>query len=157
MSENIRKYVDYEGLKHFKTKLDGKFVDLYDYVNNLLDGAIVKKQVFYALDENLDRIPVYEEAEGEASGDIVYYERSGNGSVSSPYVYTAADPQPAPGSTLEEGLYYQTGDYETTLVKTDDPVLDPETGEPVYVDASILDGYCEISEAEVRELFEEGN
>ena len=102
-------------------------------------------------------IPVYEEAEGEASGDIVYYERSGNGSVSSPYVYTAADPQPAPGSTLEEGLYYQTGDYETTLVKTDDPVLDPETGEPVYVDVSILDGYCEISEAEVRELFEEGN
>ena len=157
MPADTRRYVDLEGLRLFKEKLDIKFQESKDYVNDLLEGAVVQKQVFYALDEGLNRIPVYEEATGTASGEEVYYERSGNGSVSSPYVYTVADPQPTEGTELEEGLYYRTGEYETTLIDSGDPVIDPETGEYVYVMATILDGNGEITEAEIRELFEGGN
>ena len=157
MPTETRRYVDLEGLRLFKQKLDIKFQESKEYVDELLEGAVVDKQVFYALDEGLNRIPVYEEATGTASGEEVYYERSGNGSVSSPYVYTVADPQPEAGTELEDGLYYRTGEYETTLIDSGDPVIDPETGEYVYVKATILDGQGEITEAEIRELFEEGN
>ena len=185
MSVDKRLFVDLEGLKLFKSKLNlelkaiqdyAKDLGIYvitedggvekkvlqsgvvkDYVDGLLDGAVVQKQVFYLLDDGLNRIPVYEEAEGTASGGEVYYERSGNGSVSNPYVYTAADPQPESGTVLPEGLYYRTGEYEMTLIDTGDPVIDPETGEYVFVEATILDGQGEITEAEIRELFEEGH
>ena len=174
MSVETKKYIDLTGLQSYDVKIkewiknhgpeiptnvsefinDAEYIT-EDHLNALLENAIVQKQVYYRLNENGDRIPVYEEAEGIASNDEVYYERSGNGSVSDPYVYTAADPQPEPGTVLEPGLYYRTGEYETTLVPTDDPVIDETTGEYIYVDASILDGQGEITEEEIKELFED--
>lgn len=174
MSVETKKYVDLKGLQSYDVKIkewiknhgpeiptnvsefinDAEYIT-EDYLNALLENAIVQKQVYYRLSESGDRIPIYEEAEGVASVDEVYYERSGNGSISDPYVYTAADPQPEPGTVLEPGFYYRTGEFETTLVPTDDPVIDETTGEYIYVDASILDGQGEITEEEIRELFED--
>lgn len=158
--DNKRKYVDYEGLKLFKSKfqdkVQGEIGSVREYVDSLLEGAVVDKQAFYVLDSKGDRIPIYAEASGEASGEVVYYWRSGNGSISNPYVYTPADPQPQEGTELEPGLYYKTEDFEITVEDTGDPVIDPDTGEPVYIKSTLIDGPGEIPDPEIRELFEEG-
>jgi len=159
MSIEERHYVDLEALRVFKTKMDKTIEDgdnsVKNYVDDIFTNTQVVKPVYYALDATGDRIPIYEEAEGEAESGVVYYTRTGTGSNTHPYVYEVADPQPTPGSILDPGMYYQTEEFETTLENTGDPVLDDTTGEQITVVATILDGAGEITEADIMDLFDE--
>lgn len=159
MSTDTRLFVDLEALRLFKSKMDNEFKkgddSVLEYVDGVFNNTQVIKPVYYALNGSGDRIPIYEEAEGEAEQGVVYYTRTGTGSNTHPYVYTIADPQPTPGSTLDPGMYYQTGEYEKTFINTEDPVIDPETGEQVTDIATILDGSGEITTADILDLFDE--
>ena len=159
MSINEKLFVDLEALRLFKSKMDRVIKDgdteVLEYVDNVFNNTQVVKPVYYALNESGDRIPIYEEAEGEAESGVVYYTRSGIGSTAHPYVYEIADPQPTPGEILEPGMYFQTGEYEKTFTDTGDPVIDDVTGEQVTDTATILDGAGEISKEEILDLFDE--
>lgn len=124
-----------------------------EYVDGILASSIIKKTVYYVLDEDGNRIPIYDEAKGEAVSTETYYTREGLGTTSDPYVYIVADPQPEEGTDLESGVYYRTGEFETSFVETDDPVIDEETGEPLEEDANLIDGDGTISDPEIRDLF----
>ena len=159
MSMEERRYVDLEALRLFKTKMDDIIENgdnkVLAYVDDVFNNTQVLKPVYYELDDQGNRIPVYEEAEGTAQSEVTYYTRTGTGSNTHPYVYTVADPQPTPGEPLDPGLYYQTGEYVQTFVDTGDPVMDPSTGEQVTTVATILDGEGEITTADIMDLFDE--
>ena len=116
--------------------------------------------------ENGDFVYKYQEATGTAISGTVYYEKTGQGTTSDPYVYT--EKTVMEGESVE-GLYIRAGKYTTTNPSEEEmnyPVLDEEgnqkTEEVSVVDSStqnavisIMREYTTISDTEILDMFVE--
>lgn len=117
--------------------------------------------------ENGDFVYKYQEATGTAVTGTVYYERTGQGITTDPYVYV--EKQVTEGTSVE-GLYVRIGRYTTVNPSEEElnyPVLDEEgnqkTEEVSVMDTStqnavisIMKEYTTISDAEILDMFVEG-
>ena len=116
--------------------------------------------------ENGDFVYKYQEATGTAVTGTVYYERTGQGTTTDPYVYT--EKTVAEGESVE-GLFIRAERYTTTNPSEEElnyPVLDEEgnqkTEEVSVMDTStqnavisIMKDYTTISDTEILDLFVE--
>lgn len=121
------------------------------------------KNLYYQI-ENGDFVYKYQEATGTAISGTVYYEKTGQGTTSDPYVYT--EKTVMEGESVE-GLYIRVGKYTTTNPSEEEmnyPVLDEEgnqkTEEVSVVDGSTQDAiisimrdYTTISDTEILDMF----
>ena len=117
--------------------------------------------------ENGDFVYKYREATGTAVTGTVYYERTGQGTTTDPYIYV--EKQVTEGTSVE-GLYVRIGRYTTVNPSEEElnyPVLDEEgnqkTEEVSVMDTStqnavisIMKEYTTISDAEILDMFVEG-
>ena len=116
--------------------------------------------------ENGDFVYKYQEATGTAVTGTVYYERTGQGTTTDPYVYV--EKQVTEGTSVE-GLYVRVGRYTTTNPSEEElnyPVLDEEGNQKTEVVSvvdtstqsaiiSIMKDYTTISDTEILDLFVE--
>ena len=116
--------------------------------------------------ENGDFVYKYQEATGTAVTGTVYYERTGQGTTTDPYVYV--EKQVTEGTSVE-GLYVRIGRYTTVNPSEAElhyPVLDEEGNQkPEMVSVvdtstqsaiiSIMKDYTTISDTEILDLFVE--
>ena len=123
------------------------------------------KNLYYQI-ENGDFVYKYQEATGTAISGTVYYEKTGQGTTSDPYVYT--EKTVMEGESVE-GLYIRVGKYTTTNPSEEEinyPVLDEQgnqkTEEVSVVDnstqnavISIMREYTTISDTEILDMFVE--
>lgn len=86
MPESVTKYVDYNGLAYFKSKLDDKFEDLYDYIDEAVDieasGSIqgyYHNGVFYSDSEYHNAI--------EAKENFIYIDKGDSNKL---YIYNGS-------------------------------------------------------------------
>lgn len=121
------------------------------------------KNLYYQI-ENGDFVYKYQEATGTAISGTVYYEKTGQGTTSDPYVYT--EKTVMEGESVE-GLYIRVGKYTTTNPSGEEmnyPVLDEQgnqkTEEVSVVDESTQDAiisimrdYTTISDTEILDMF----
>lgn len=121
------------------------------------------KNLYYQI-ENGDFVYKYQEATGTAISGTVYYEKTGQGTTSDPYVYT--EKTVMEGESVE-GLYIRVGKYTTTNPSEEEmnyPVLDEQgnqkTEEVSVVDESTQDAiisimrdYTTISDTEILDMF----
>ena len=149
----------------------------------ILTGGVVKNYVdkqlesvskvssetkgLYYRRENGDFVYKYQEATGTAVTGTVYYERTGQGTTTDPYIYV--EKQVTEGTSVE-GLYVRIGRYTTVNPSEEElnyPVLDEEgnqkTEEVSVMDTStqnavisIMKEYTTISDAEILDMFVEG-
>ena len=117
--------------------------------------------------ENGDFVYKYQEATGTAVSGTVYYERTGQGTTTDPYVYV--EKQVTEGTSVE-GLYVRVGRYTTVNPSEEElnyPVLDEEGNQKTEVVSvvdtstqsaiiSIMKDYTTISDTEILDLFVEG-
>lgn len=140
-----------------------------DYVDKQLESvskvSSETKGLYYQR-ENGDFVYKYQEATGTAVSGTVYYERTGQGTTSDPYVYT--EKIVVEGESVE-GLFIRAGRYTTTNPSEEEmnyPVLDEEgnqkTEEVSVVDnstqnaiISIMREYTTISDTEILDMFVE--
>ena len=140
-----------------------------DYVDKQLESvskvSSETKGLYYRR-ENGDFVYKYQEATGTAVSGTVYYERTGQGTTSDPYVYT--EKIVVEGESVE-GLFIRAGRYTTTNPSEEEmnyPVLDEEgnqkTEEVSVVDnstqnaiISIMREYTTISDTEIIDMFVE--
>ncbi len=140
-----------------------------DYVDKQLESvskvSSETKGLYYRR-ENGDFVYKYQEATGTAVSGTVYYERTGQGTTSDPYVYT--EKIVVEGESVE-GLFIRAGRYTTTNPSEEEmnyPVLDEQgnqkTEEISVVDAStqnaiisIMKDYTTISDTEILDMFVE--
>ena len=140
-----------------------------DYVDKQLESvskvSSETKGLYYRR-ENGDFVYKYQEATGTAVSGTVYYERTGQGTTSDPYVYT--EKIVVEGESVE-GLFIRAGRYTTTNPSEEEmnyPVLDEEgnqkTEEVSVVDnstqnaiISIMKDYTTISDTEILDMFVE--
>ena len=116
--------------------------------------------------ENGDFVYKYQEATGTAVTGTVYYERTGQGTTTDPYVYV--EKQVTEGISVE-GLYVRIGRYTTVNPSEEElnyPVLDEEGNQKTEVVSvvdtstqsaiiSIMKDYTTISDTEILDLFVE--
>ena len=116
--------------------------------------------------ENGDFVYKYQEATGTAVTGTVYYERTGQGTTTDPYVYV--EKQVTEGTSVE-GLYVRVGRYTTVNPSEEElnyPVLDEEGNQKTEVVSvvdtstqsaiiSIMKDYTTISDTEILDLFVE--
>ena len=116
--------------------------------------------------ENGDFVYKYQEATGTAVKGTVYYERTGQGITTDPYVYV--EKQVTEGTSVE-GLYVRVGRYTTVNPSEEElnyPVLDEEGNQKTEVVSvvdtstqsaiiSIMKDYTTISDTEILDLFVE--
>ena len=116
--------------------------------------------------ENGDFVYKYQEATGTAVTGTVYYERTGQGTTTDPYVYV--EKQVIEGTSVE-GLYVRIGRYTTVNPSEEElnyPVLDEEGNQKTEVVSvvdtstqsaiiSIMKDYTTISDTEILDLFVE--
>lgn len=116
--------------------------------------------------ENGDFVYKYQEATGTAVTGTVYYERTGQGTTTDPYVYV--EKQVTEGTSVE-GLYVRIGRYTTVNPSEEElnyPVLDEEGNQKTEVVSvvdtstqsaiiSIMKDYTTISDTEILDLFVE--
>ena len=116
--------------------------------------------------ENGDFVYKYQEATGTAVTGTVYYERTGQGITTDPYVYV--EKQVTEGTSVE-GLYVRIGRYTTVNPSEEElnyPVLDEEGNQKTEVVSvvdtstqsaiiSIMKDYTTISDTEILDLFVE--
>ena len=116
--------------------------------------------------ENGDFVYKYQEATGTAVTGTVYYERTGQGITTDPYVYV--EKQVTEGTSVE-GLYVRIGRYTTVNPSEEElnyPVLDEE-GNQKTEEVSVMDTSTQnavisimkdstISDAEILDMFVEG-
>ena len=116
--------------------------------------------------ENGDFVYKYQEATGTAVTGTVYYERTGQGTTTDPYVYV--EKQVTEGTSVE-GLYVRVGRYTTVNPSEEElnyPVLDEEGNQKTEVVSvvdtstqsaiiSIMKNYTTISDTEILDLFVE--
>ena len=116
--------------------------------------------------ENGDFVYKYQEATGTAVSGTVYYERTGQGTTTDPYVY--AEKQVTEGTSVE-GLYVRVGRYTTVNPSEEElnyPVLDEEGNQKTEVVSvvdtsthnaiiSIMKEYTTISDTEILDMFVE--
>ena len=116
--------------------------------------------------ENGDFVYKYQEATGTAVTGTVYYERTGQGTTTDPYVYV--EKQVTEGTSIE-GLYVRVGRYTTVNPSEEElnyPVLDEEGNQKTEVVSvvdnstqsaiiSIMKDYTTISDTEILDLFVE--
>ena len=116
--------------------------------------------------ENGDFVYKYQEATGTAVSGTVYYERTGQGTTTDPYVYV--EKQVTEGTSVE-GLYVRVGRYTTVNPSEEElnyPVLDEEGNQKTEVVSvvdtstqsaiiSIMKDYTTISDTEILDLFVE--
>ena len=140
-----------------------------DYVDKQLESvskvSSETKGLYYRR-ENGDFVYKYQEATGTAVSGTVYYERTGQGTTSDPYVYT--EKIVVEGESFE-GLFIRAGRYTTTNPSEEEmnyPVLDEQgnqkTEEVSVVDnstqnaiISIMREYTTISDTEILDMFVE--
>ena len=140
-----------------------------DYVDKQLESvskvSSETKGLYYQR-ENGDFVYKYQEATGTAISGTVYYEKTGQGTTSDPYVYT--EKTVAEGESVE-GLFIRAGRYTTTNPSEEEmnyPVLDEQgnqkTEEVSVVDSStqnavisIMREYTTISDTEILDMFVE--
>lgn len=140
-----------------------------DYVDKHLESvskvSSETKGLYYRR-ENGDFVYKYQEANGTAVTGTVYYERTGQGTTTNPYVYI--EKQVTEGASVE-GLYVRVGRYTTVNPSEEElnyPVLDEQgnqkTEEISVVDAStqnaiisIMKDYTTISDTEILDMFVE--
>lgn len=140
-----------------------------DYVDKQLESvskvSSETKGLYYQR-ENGDFVYKYQEATGTAVSGTVYYERTGQGTTSDPYVYT--EKIVVEGESVE-GLFIRAGRYTTTNPSEEEmnyPVLDEQgnqkTEEVSVVDnstqnaiISIMREYTTISDKEILDMFVE--
>ena len=140
-----------------------------DYVDKQLESvskvSSETKGLYYQR-ENGDFVYKYQEATGTAISGTVYYEKTGQGTTSDPYVYT--EKTVAEGESVE-GLFIRAGRYTTTNPSEEEmnyPVLDEQgnqkTEEVSVVDnstqnavISIMREYTTISDTEILDMFVE--
>ena len=140
-----------------------------DYVDKQLESVSkVSSEIkgLYYQRENGDFVYKYQEATGTAISGTVYYEKTGQGTTSDPYVYT--EKTVMEGESVE-GLYIRVGKYTTTNPSEEEmnyPVLDEQgnqkTEEVSVVDnstqnaiISIMREYTTISDTEILDMFVE--
>ena len=140
-----------------------------DYVDKQLESVskvITESKALYYRRENGEFVYAYKEATGTAVSGMTYYERTGTGASSDPYVYVE---KVVEEGVSVEGLYVRGGRYTTTNPSEEElnyPVLDEEgnhkTEEVTMVDNStqiavmaILREYTTISDAEILDMFVE--
>lgn len=116
--------------------------------------------------ENGDFVYKYQEATGTAVSGTVYYERTGQGTTTDPYVYV--EKQVTEGTSVE-GLYVRVGRYTTVNPSEEElnyPVLDEEGNQKTEVVSvvdistqnaiiSIMKEYTTISDTEILDMFVE--
>lgn len=116
--------------------------------------------------ENGDFVYKYQEATGTAVTGTVYYERTGQGTTTDPYVYV--EKQVTEGTSVE-GLYVRIGRYTTVNPSEEElnyPVLDEEGNQKTEVVSvvdtstqsaiiSIMKEYTTISDTEILDMFVE--
>ena len=116
--------------------------------------------------ENGDFVYKYQEATGTAVTGTVYYERTGQGTTTDPYVYV--EKQVTEGTSVE-GLYVRVGRYTTVNPSEEElnyPVLDEEGNQKTEVVSvvdtstqsaiiSIMKEYTTISDTEILDMFVE--
>ena len=116
--------------------------------------------------ENGDFVYKYQEATGTAVTGTVYYERTGQGITTDPYVYV--EKQVTEGTSVG-GLYVRVGRYITVNPSEEElnyPVLDEEGNQKTEVVSvvdtstqsaiiSIMKDYTTISDTEILDLFVE--
>lgn len=116
--------------------------------------------------ENGDFVYKYQEATGTAVSGTVYYERTGQGTTTDPYVYV--EKQVTEGTSVE-GLYVRVGRYTTVNPSEEElnyPVLDEEGNQKTEVVSvvdtstqsaiiSIMKDYTTISDTEILDMFVE--
>ena len=116
--------------------------------------------------ENGDFVYKYQEATGTAVTGTIYYERTGQGTTTDPYVYV--EKQVTEGTSVE-GLYVRVGRYTTVNPSEEElnyPVLDEEGNQKTEVVSvvdtstqnaviSIMKEYTTISDTEILDMFVE--
>ena len=137
-----------------------------DYVDKQLESvskvSSETKGLYYQR-ENGDFVYKYQEATGTAVSGTVYYERTGQGTTSDPYVYT--EKIVVEGESVE-GLFIRAGRYTTVNPSEEElnyPVLDEQgnqkTEEISVVDTStqnavisIMREYTTISDTDILDM-----
>lgn len=138
-----------------------------DYVDKQLESVskvTTESKALYYRRENGDFVYAYKEATGTAVSGTTYYERTGAGTSSDPYVYVE---KVVEEGVSVEGLYVRGGRYTTTNPSEEElnyPVLDEE-GNQKTEDVNVMDTstqnavisimrkYTTISDTEILDMF----
>lgn len=164
VGNSVKELGTYEVVEGTKTLVDGVVKDYVDKQLESVSKVSTESKLLYYRRENGDFVYTYKEATGTAVSGTTYYERTGAGTSSDPYVYVE---KVVEEGVSVEGLYVRGGRYTTTNPSEEElnyPVLDGEgnhkTEEVNVVDAStqnaiimIMKEYTTISDSDIMDMF----
>lgn len=166
VSNSVKELGTYENVEGTLTLTNGVVKDYVDKQLESVSKVSTETKGLYYKRENGDFVYKYQEALGTAISGTVYYERTGQGTTTDPYVYV--EKVVMEGESVE-GLYTRIGRYTTINPSEEElnyPVLDDEgnqkTEEVTMVDNStqkaviyIMKEYTTIPDSDILDMFVE--